>query len=145
MASILSLEEVREYVSDYAPNNYLIEGEEFTDTFISLCISLAIDNFNAMTPLSKLSESTFPSKSVLLYGTCWQMFQGKAALLARNTMQYSDGGVTVPIEERSELYAGIAGQFRAQFEEAALKMKIQMNIENGWGFTIGDESTFIPW
>ncbi len=26
---ILKIDEVRSFVSDYAPNNYLIEGEEF--------------------------------------------------------------------------------------------------------------------
>lgn len=141
----LSIDEVREYVSDYAPNNYLIDGEEFTDTYISLCISLAIDAFNSMTPRSSYNETNFPSKSILLLGTCWQMFQGKAALLARNTMQYSDGGLQVPIEERSELYNGIAGSFRGQFREQAQPLKIQQNMESGWGEVRSDESTFLWW
>ena len=141
--AVLSLEEIREYVSDYAPNNYLLDGEEFTNTYISLCISLAVDSFNSMTPLTRMDEFTFPSKVVLLHGTCWHMFQGKALLLARNTMQYSDGGLSIPVEERSELYSGLAGQFRSQFMEAAAKIKIQQNIECGWGSVITDESTFV--
>jgi hypothetical protein len=143
--SNLSIDEVREYVSDYAPNNYLIDGEEFTDTYISLCISLAIDAYNSMTPRTIFNETNFPSKLVLLLGTCWQMFQGKATLLARNTMQYSDGGLQVPIEERSELYNGLAGNFRGQFREQAQPLKIQQNMESGWGEVRSDESRFLWW
>lgn len=141
----LSVDEIREYVSDYAPNNYLIDGEEFSDTYIALCISLGVDGYNSMTPMSKFTEGTFPSKGILLLGTCWQMFLGKAALLARNTMQYSDGGLQIPIEERAELYMSLANNFRAQFREAAQALKIQQNMESGWGEVRSDEAMFIPW
>lgn len=143
--SILSIDEVREYVSDYAPNNYLIDGEEFTNTFISLCISLGIDSYNNMTPRSSYQETNFPSKSILLLATCWQMYLAKATLLARNTMQYSDGGLQIPVEERSELYMGLANNFRAQFREAAAALKIQMNMESGWGEVRSDEAMFPYW
>lgn len=141
----LSVDEIREYVSDYAPNNYLIDGEEFSDTYITLCISLGVDGYNSMTPMSKFTELTFPSKGILLLATCWQMFLGKATLLARNTMQYSDGGLQIPIEERAELYMSISNNFRAQFREAAQALKIQQNMESGWGEVRSDEAMFIPW
>lgn len=141
----LSIDEVREYVSDYSQNNYLIDGEEFTDTFISLCMSLGIDSFNTMTPRSNYVEVNFPSKSILLLATCWQMYSAKAALLARNTMQYSDGGLQIPIEERSELYMGLANSFRAQFREVAQALKVQQNMESGWGEVRSDEATMLMW
>jgi hypothetical protein len=141
----LSIEEVREYVSDYAPNNYLIDGEEFTDTYISLCKSLGIDSYNMMTPKSNYTEDNFPSKSLLLLATCWQMYLGKATLLARNTMQYSDGGLQIPVEERAELYLGLANSFRSQFTETAKALKIQLNMESGWGSVSSDEAMFPVW
>lgn len=144
MAS-LSIDEVREYVSDYAPNNYLIDGEEFTDTFIALCISLGIDSYNSMTPRSSFNEHNFPSKIILLLATCAQMYQAKASLLARNTMQYSDGGIQIPVEERSELYMGLSNSFRSQFREAAQPLKVQQNMESGWGEIRSDESRFVQW
>lgn len=140
----LSIDEVREYVSDYAPNNYLIDGEEFTDTFISLCMELGVDSYNTMTPRSSVTLTTFPSKIILLLATCAQMYQAKATLLSRNTMQYSDGGLQIPIEERSELYLGLANSFRAQFREAAQPLKIQQNMESGWGEVRSDEAR-LPW
>lgn len=141
----LSIDEVREYVSDYAPNNYLIDGEEFTDTFIALCMDLGIDSYNTMTPRSNFNAYTFPSKMILLLGTCAQMYQAKATLLARNTMQYSDGGLQIPIEERAEMYLGLANSFRTQFREAAQPLKVQQNMESGWGEVRSDESRFFTW
>jgi hypothetical protein len=138
----LTIEEVREYISDYSVNNYLLEGEEMSDTYITLSISLAVDAYNTITPRSAVTEASFPSKSILLWGTIWQMYTGKALLLARNTMNYSDGGLQIPIEERAQLYQSLAQQFQGQFQESAQKLKIQMNMESGWGGISSDEAFF---
>lgn len=140
---LLTIDEVREYTSDYTPNNYLIDGEEFTDTFISLCMTLGVDAYNNMAPYTiQFNPSTFPSKAILLWGTLWQMYLGKALLLARNTMQYSDGGLQIPIEERAELYRGFAATFEGQFKQAAQALKNQQNMESGWGSISSDEAMF---
>lgn len=145
MAAPLTVDEVREYTSDYAPNNYLIDGEEFTNTYITLCMDLAVDSFNVTPPITAYKLNTFPSKSVLLLGTCYHMFNGKALLLARNTMQYSDGGIQVPVEERAELYKGLADSFNAQFKELSQALSIAKNISEGWGSVSSDEAYFPTW
>lgn len=142
---VLSVLEIREFVSDYAPNNYLIEGEEFSDTFISLCRDLAVDEWNRIPPASRADVVTFPSKALLLYGTLWKMYDGKAALLARNTMSYSDGGLQIPIEERAELYRGLAQGYQAQFMDGARALKISVNMESGWASVSSDEASFPLW
>lgn len=142
---ILTPQEVREYTSDYAVNNYLIEGEEMTDTYISLCMTLAADSFNTIPPIGNVGLQNFPSKAVLLYGTLWHAYQGKSLLLARNTMQYSDGGLQIPIEERAELYSQLAANFERQFSESATKLKIQLNMESGWGEVRSDLSIMPVW
>ncbi len=141
----LTVDEVREFVSDYAPNNYLIDGEEFTNTYINVCMGLAVDSFNTMVPYTQIQVNNFPSKSILLYGTIWHMFNGKALLLARNTMQYSDGGLQVPIEERAEMYRALAVGFNADFDRMARALKIQMNMDSGWGGLGGDMAYFPIW
>jgi hypothetical protein len=143
--SVLTLDEVREFASDYAPNNYLIEGEEFSNTYVSMCISLAIDSFNTMTPVSSWNQNNFPSKSIMLWGTLWHMFEGKSVLLARNTMNYSDGGLQIPIEERSELYKNLSAGFHQNFDSAARALKIQQNMDSGWGGLSGDSAYFPIW
>jgi hypothetical protein len=143
--AILTVDEVREFISDYTPNNYLIDGEEMTNTFIKMCIGLGVDVYNNMTPVSRLSPDNFPSKSILLWGTLWQMYEGKAALLARNTMNYSDGGLQIPIEERFELYKNLAAGYHANFDSQARALKIQTNMESGWGGLGGDAAYFPIW
>lgn len=135
---VLTVLEVREFVSDYAPNNFLIEGAEFSDTFINLCIEMAISEFNTLTPTTAFTELTFPSKAVLLNGALWKMYDGKASLLARNTMNYSDGGLQIPIEERAELYKSLATDFYQKFQTGASRLKIQMNMDDCWGSVSSD-------
>jgi hypothetical protein len=142
---VLTVDEVRQFVGDYAPQKYLIDGEEFSDTDITLCMKLALDSFNAIPPMSQFNPAMFPYAAVLLYGTCWHMYLGKAALLAANTMNYSDGGLQVPIEERAELYQGLAANFNNLFITQAREMKKQMNMDSGWGHLGSDESVFPYW
>lgn len=145
IAQVLTVLEVREYVSDYGPNNYLIDGEEFTDTFIQLCMDLAVEEFNGLSPLTMYILSTFPSKAVLLQGTLWKMFDGKAALLARNTMAYADGGLQIPLEERADLYNNMAAKFGQQFKDSAIKLKTNLNMESGWASVGSDYRNFPLW
>lgn len=143
--TVLTVTEVREYVSDYAPNNYLLDSEEFSDTYITLCMEMAVEEFNAISPLTRYNLSTLPSKAVLLQGTIWKMMDGKSLLLARNTMAYADGGLQVPLEERSELYSTLASKFGQQFKDSAIRLKTNLNMESGWGDVRSDYSNFPLW
>lgn len=145
VVQILTTQEVREYLSDYAPNNYLIDGEEFSDAKLSLCMTLAVDSYNLIPPLSGYGIQNFPSKGVLLYGTCFHLFTGQAALLARNTMNYSDGGLTIPIEERFALYQNLAANFNELFQSTGKALKIAQNMAEGWGCVHSDLSLFPVW
>lgn len=142
---LLTVQEVREFITDYTPDNLLIDGEEMTDTYISLCMTLAVDSYNLIPPMSGYGVQNFPSKGVLMYGTLWQMYLGKATLLARNTMNYSDGGLQIPIEERYQLYTDLAARFGAEFKEVARNLKTALNMEDGWGEVRSDLSLFPQW
>jgi len=145
MSSILTADQVREYISDYPEANLLLDKSEFSNTFIELCMDLAVSEFNSLTPRSGFGQDNFPSKSLLMLGTLWQMFLGRSALMARNNLSYSDGGLQIPIEEKYELYAGLANTYRAQFMETALRLKVAQNMEAGWGQVRSDESNFPQW
>jgi hypothetical protein len=141
----LTVDEVREYISDYAINNHLIDGEEFSDSFIALNMDLAIDEFNIVPPATGYRLDSFPSKAILMNGTLWKMFEGKAALFARNTMSYSDGGLQIPIEEKTEAYRALSGDFQAIFNAQVRSYKIHINMESGWGEVRSDQSMFPVW
>lgn len=145
MASILTVDQVREYISDYPSENLLLDKQEFSDTFIELSMDLAVSEYNLVTPRSNYSEESFPSKSLLMLGTLWQMYMGRSALMARNHMSYTDGGLQIPIEEKFELYRNLADSYGAQFQAASAKLKASMNMESGWGEVRSDEAMFPIW
>lgn len=145
MANVLSVDEVRAYLEDYPEVNLLLDKEEFGNAKISLCISLAADEFNNMPPRASYTKETFPSKSILLQGTLWQLFQARAAIAVRNHLTYSDGGIQIPIEEKYEMWASLAGTHKASFSESASKLKIHLNMESGWGSVSSDEALFPYW
>lgn len=145
MANAITADEIREYLQDFPELNLLLDKEDFGNGYINLCITLAADEFNAIPPRSSYSAISFPSKSILFQGTLWQMFQGKAALAARNTLSYTDGGLQIPIEEKYEIYSNLANTFKANFIESAKLLKIHMNMESGWGSISSDERNFPIW
>lgn len=145
LPSLLTPEEVRAFLQDDPNSNYLLSGEEFTDARIRLAIELAIDAFNIVTPITSYKADTFPSKSILLYGTLHQLYVGQSALLARNTMNYSDGGISLPIEERFTLYQSLAAQYGQMFSDLTTKWKVQNNMESGWGQVGSDYANFPYW
>lgn len=141
----LSIEEVQEFIRDRAENNHLIDGTEFSPTVISLAMELAISTYNIIPPLSVATIETFPSKSLLMLGTLSKMFKGQAALKARNTMNYSDGGLQIPVEEQYQLYIQLASMYEEEFMSLSRALKTHLNIESGWGGVESDYSRFPDW
>jgi hypothetical protein len=145
MASKLIAEEVREYISDYPDKNLLLDEIEFSNTFIELCMDLGLGEYNIIPPRTGYSVENFPSKSLLLLATLWQMYLGRSALMARNQLSYTDGGLQIPVEEKYELYKNLSDNYRSQFLEAASRLKIAINMEAGWGEIRSDEAHFPIW
>lgn len=145
MADLLTVEDVRTFISDRGEFNHLLDGEEFSDMRIQFAMEMAKDTYNHMPPSTGYTLMTFPSKAVLLYGTLAALYHGAAALLARNHMSYSDGGITVPVEERYELYMSLANTYNTLFEEDARRLKLYQNIEAGWGGVGSDMGYFPIW
>lgn len=140
----LSAAEVREFLMDTPEVNLLLDKEEFSDSYLSLCISLAVSSYNSITPSSSFTVESFPNKAILLYGSLHHVFEGRTAVAARNSMSYSDGGVSVPIEEKFEMYERLAGTYLAKFQQMSQSLKIQHNLESGWGHVSGDSAAFPP-
>lgn len=142
---VLTPETVREFIQDKVEKNRLLDGNEFEPTQIELAIEMAVDRFNMIIPLSSTNVFTFPSKTLLLYGTLANLFAGQAALLARNHFSYQDGGISIPVEERMQLYTALAEMYEAAFNTSARAIKLQQNIESGWGGVSSDYANFPVW
>lgn len=146
-APLVSPDDVREYIADYAENNHLLDGVEFSDTRITLATELALSEFNMIPPVGAITAETFYAngKIILMCGILWKLFAGQAAMLARNHMSYSDGGISIPVEERMELYLRLADYYQAQFTNSATSLKRQLNLEAGFGEVRSDEASFPLW
>jgi hypothetical protein len=140
----VSADYVRRFVADSEDNNHLLDGLEFTDMRIELATDMAVSMYNVMPPISDVTDANIPN-AILLYGILWQLYIGQSALAARNQMSYSDGGLTVPIEERYQFYIQLAGQYETTFRQAAKDYKINVNLNSGWGNVQSDYVTFPIW
>lgn len=142
---VLTVEEVQEHIRDRAENNHLIDGQEFSPTLITIAIELAISAYDTIPPLTLHNVQSFPSKTLLMSGTLWKLFAGQAALKARNTMNYADGGLQIPVEEQFQLYQSLASMYEEDFKTTARNLKTHLNIEDGWGEVFSDYSRFPDW
>jgi hypothetical protein len=142
---LLTPDIVREYLRDSAGNNHLIDGEEFSDIVINLAMDLACSEYNLIPPGTAVDRFTFPNKALLMSGTLYKMFAGQSALLARNTMQYSDGGIQIPVEERFALYQSLAAMYQNDFQNGTRVLKTSINLENGWGEVRSDYASMPVW
>ena len=140
--ALISPDYVRTYIRDAIPYNRLLDELEFTDERIAQAKELALDFYNVMSPMTGYTEDQFPSKALLLLGTLWHLFNGEAAMAARNEMSYQDGGLTIPIEERFQYYTALATAYQTQFNQAAQQLKIYQNLESAWGEVRSDWSYF---
>tara|TARA_R110002073_G_scaffold137275_4_gene286277 strand:+ start:142 stop:618 length:477 start_codon:yes stop_codon:yes gene_type:complete len=157
--TVLLYSEVRTFIADTSENNHLLDGLEFTDARVRLAMEMSADSYGSIPPISTIDlidvldgldvigidATTLRSKAIFLYGTLWHLFAGQSALTARNQMSYSDGGLTIPIEERYQFYVQLAAQYEQNFKTATKDLKIAMNLENGWAFVPSDYSTFPIW
>jgi hypothetical protein len=147
--AILTPAGIRLFIRDNVEENRLIDGVEFTDEDIEHYLEVALGLFNLMPPLSSHTLEGLPktAKVIVLYGTLANMFGGRAAQAARNQMSYSDGGLTVPIEERYQYYKDLADTYHNLFNRYASTWKTSVNMDNqsSWGEVRSDFSRFPLW
>jgi hypothetical protein len=143
----LTPDDIRRFLNDSPENNLLIDGVEFSDPRINQAIGLALSSFNGMQPITGYTLDTYPQNyvKVLYYLTAQTLYEGQAAMAARNQLTYSDGGLNIPIEERYEMFMSLANLFGRMASDLARQIKVQMNIESGWGSVSSDYANFPVW
>jgi len=143
----LTPEMVRLFLNDSPENNMLLDGVEFSDERIYLAMTLAVSSLNSIQPITTYTVESFPTaySKAMLYLVAQSLYEGQAAMAARNQMSYSDGGTTIPIEERFEMFTAIARQFGSMGSDLARQIKVQLNIQSGWGDIGSDYRNFPVW
>lgn len=133
------VENLRLFLGDSPEENKLIAGFELNNDKLKLAVRLAMDEFNNTPPIMTFTVSTFPSLMVLLHGATVQCLIMAGLIASRNYLQFSDGGISEVMNDKTTQYqghiqqlTGILGNYKQKSDE----IKIAINMESAWG-TIG--------
>jgi len=121
---------IRLYLRDFSELNRLIDGEETSDRMIAWAVIDTLDDFNSTPPfLGSYGITNFPSTSLLREGSVIKILESVGLLQTRNQMNYSDGGISVAISDKTPLLFQWIQLLRSSYEQKKMRMKASMNIE----------------
>jgi hypothetical protein len=129
----VTIEDIRYFLRDNLARNDLLERLEFTDAEVEKAMQMTTDLFNLIPPISYWSVTGFPNRALMILGAASVLLTSEAFAQARNQLTYSDGGIHVGVDDKAALYLQLGEQMRAQFQQAATDLKIQMNAEQAFG------------
>ena len=121
---------IRMYLRDFPELNRLIRGEETSDRMIAWAIVDVLDDWSATPPfLGPVTIDRFPSLSLLRDGVTARVLESAALLQARNQLSFNDGGITVSVSDKAQLYMNFVQIFWNRYEEKKNRFKASQNIE----------------
>ena len=118
------------YLRDFPELNRLISGEETSDRMIAWAVIDTLDDFNTTPPfIGSYGLENFPSLSLLREGAVIKVLESVGLLQLRNQMNYSDGGITVNVSDKSQFLMGWINMFRNSYEQRKVRIKSSINVE----------------
>ncbi len=96
-------------------------------------MKLAVNDFNVVPPISSYAIKTFPSDTVLMYGTLHHLANGEAERQLRNNVTYNAQGLNAGVDDKFPQYNQLALYYKQLFEAKIRELKTQQNLEQAWG------------
>jgi len=136
-------DKIRMFFRDYAlghlpggQGNILLDTVQFTPDELTNAIEFAVDNWNAITPMSSHTAENFPNRYVLLLGTARFLMLSESFHQLRNQISNVQDGDIAPtgIYEKHQLYLQLAQQLKGEWDQITRAMKNQFNMEGAYGF-----------
>lgn len=134
---------VRMFMRDHAELNRLIAGEESSNRQILWAVMDALDEFNTEPPFTRFGVGNFPSRSLLIRATTISLLTSVGLLQTRNHLQFSDGGITVGINDKTQFLQAWIQLLKGEYEEKKKKLKVAYNIESAWDGGVNSEYRFV--
>lgn len=134
------IQSVRLFMRDFSELNLLIRGEESSDRMIAWATVDFLSDFNGTTPFSNLSlDDLFANnlQSMAVRGTVVSLLQSLMIFYNRNHLPYSDGGLSVNINDKAPMIQAILQLFQAAYEQYKRNVKTALNIQS----IMGEEPT----
>lgn len=125
---------LRLFLRDTPQLNRLTRKEESDNELFDFAIEMTLSDWNATTPMIRpVTITDFPSLYMLMQGAAIQLLVSQGILQARNELQYNAGGSSFLRSNKSNYYMQWAVNLQNQYELKKRNIKIQQNINRGWG------------
>jgi len=122
----------RNYLRDFPELNRLTAGVENTDRQIAWAILDALSDFNGTPPFLGTTSLEgmlgMNQQALLLRMTCCSLIESVGLLQTRNQINYTNGNITVGINDKTPQLMGWLQKFQSTTEQMKLKVKVAMNI-----------------
>lgn len=126
------VEAVRLFMRDFAEINLLLRGEESSDRMIVWATQDFLSDFNGTPPftgfaLGELFERN--QQALCVRGTVITLLQSVMLLQSRNHLPFSDGGLSVNINDKAPIIQSMLQLFQSAYEQNKRMVKTAMNVE----------------
>ncbi len=124
---------VRLFTRDFPELNRLIAGEESSDRQIAWAVLDALADFNGTPPM--LGETTLDGllgmrqHNLILRMTTISLIESVGLLQTRNHINYSNGGITVGVNDKTPLLMQWLQYFKSTTDQMKQRVKVAMNIQ----------------
>lgn len=125
------IQAVRLFTRDFEPLNLLIRGEESNDRMIAWATMDALSDFNGTPPFTSYTlEDLFAynQQALLLRGTVITLLQSVGLLYTRNYLPFSDGGLSVSINDKAPMIQSWLQLFQSSYEQNKRLVKTAFNV-----------------
>ena len=130
----LSVEDILTYVKDKPEFNILLQGaQQSPPELITLCMRIAVETFNGVTPVTMFTIDNFPNIAILLYGTLHHLAIGEAERQLRNQVDFTAQGLNIAIDNKATVYNELSKYYRGLFDSETKSFKTYLNTEQAWG------------
>jgi len=130
------VQSVRDFMRDFPELNRLIDGEESNDRLIIWSIIDAVDDFNGTPPITYYSLANLLSLqqgSLLRSMSTAHLLTSVGLLQTRNHINYSAGGTTVGINDKTPLLFQWINMLKSFTEQRKMQVKVGLNISSLFG------------
>ena len=123
---------VRFFMRDFPELNRLVAGEEPSDRQIAWAVLDALADFNGTPPFIGNSSLegllSMQQHNLLLRMTVCSVIESVGLLQTRNHINYSNGGITVGVNDKTPMLMNWLQYFKATTDQMKLRVKVAMNI-----------------
>jgi hypothetical protein len=138
------IQTVRLFMRDHPQLNRLVKGEESSDRMIAWAIKDFLSDFAGSPPplgyytLEQLFDMHY--QSFALRGTTVALLQSVGILQTRNHLQFSDGGISVGVSDKTPMLMQWIRDFQNKYEQEKMQRKVSLNISQMFGVFSGSHS-----